>query len=74
MYIKNKNIIKLNMKIVEIIGLNSIRMNSMKKNIELSIRMIGIDRSDLSFFINDKLVLNMYQAFDNLSKKPMLFL
>ena len=61
MYIKNKNIIKLNMKIVEIIGLNSIRM-------------IGIDRSDLSFFINDKLVLNMYQAFDNLSKKPMLFL
>jgi len=62
------------MKIVEIIGLNSIRMNSMKKNIELSIRMIGIDRSDLSFFINDKLVLNMYQAFDNLSKKPMLFL
>ena len=62
------------MNMVEIIGLNNIRMNSMKKSIELKIRIIGIVNNDLSFFIKDKLVLNMYQEFANLSKKPILFL
>ena len=56
----------------EIIGLNKIRMNSMKKNTELKINIIGIVKRDLSFLINDKLVLNMYQEFANLSKKPIL--
>jgi len=60
------------MNIVEIIGLNKIRMNSMKKNTELKINIIGIVKRDLSFLINDKLVLNMYQEFANLSKKPIL--
>ena len=59
---------------VEIIGLNNIRMNSMKKSIELKIRIIGIVNNDLSFFIKDKLVLNMYQEFANLSKKPILYI
>ena len=60
------------MNMVEIIGLNNIRMNSMKKNTELKINIIGIVKRDLSFLINDKLVLNMYQEFANLSKKPIL--
>jgi len=62
------------MNMVEIIGLNNIRMNSMKKSIELKIRIIGIVNNDLSFFIKDKLVLNMYQEFANLSKKPILYI
>ena len=62
------------MNMVEIIGLNNIRMNSMKKSIELKIRIIGIVNNDLSFFIKDKLVLNMYQEFANLSKKPILYM
>ena len=56
----------------EIIGLNRIRMNNMKNNTELKIKIMGIINRDLSFFINDKLVLNMYQEFANLSKKPIL--